>query len=263
MLFRNVGAASDRRPQPRVAGGGSRPSLRVVRLALALVAVWAAQVAPAVASPGILAQQLTATLLTDHAVRSRPGVAVAPIVEVADRRPITGERTVLPVLAQVRRHGRLWLRVRLPGRVTGAPAPPATGWITAWHTHLTSTPWLLFVNLGARRLTVYKDGRIKRRFRAIVGKPASPTPTGHYFVEENVILSKGQPGGPFALASSDRSHVYSEFDGGPGQIAIHGREQLGGQLGTAESHGCVRLANGSIRWLAARIAPGTPVTIVP
>ena len=51
------------------------------------------------------------------------------------------------------------------------------------------------------------------------------------------------------------------FEGGSGQIAIHGMVNLGGIAGTAVSHGCVRLANRKIRWLAARIAPGVPVTI--
>jgi lipoprotein-anchoring transpeptidase ErfK/SrfK len=52
-----------------------------------------------------------------------------------------------------------------------------------------------------------------------------------------------------------------EFAGGPGQIALHGVANIGGTLGTAASHGCVRLADRSIRWMAMRIAPGTRVTI--
>ena len=71
----------------------------------------------------------------------------------------------------------------------------------------------------------------------------------------------GEPGGPFALALSARSDALQEFEGGPGQIALHGRDSLGGTLGNAESHGCVRLDTASIDWLAARIGPGTPVTI--
>ena len=69
------------------------------------------------------------------------------------------------------------------------------------------------------------------------------------------------PGGPFALATSARSDVLQEFEGGPGQIAMHGRDNLGGTLGTAASHGCVRLGTASIDWLAERIGPGMPVTI--
>jgi L,D-transpeptidase-like protein len=72
----------------------------------------------------------------------------------------------------------------------------------------------------------------------------------------------GEPGGPFALALSARSDTLQEFEGGPGQIALHGREHLGGSLGTAVSHGCVRLSTASIDWLAARIGPGTPTTIL-
>jgi lipoprotein-anchoring transpeptidase ErfK/SrfK len=95
----------------------------------------------------------------------------------------------------------------------------------------------------------------------VVGKPSTPTPTGEFFVEETVQMSGGEAGGPFALALSARSNALQEFEGGPGQIALHGRNNLGGTLGTAASHGCIRVNTASIDWLAARIGPGTPVTI--
>jgi hypothetical protein len=85
---------------------------------------------------------------------------------------------------------------------------------------------------------------------------------GEFFVEENVRLPGNRPGAPFALATSARSEVFQEFEGGPGQIALHGLSNVGGSLGTAMSHGCVRMANRSIIWLAKRIKPGDPVTIV-
>jgi len=74
-------------------------------------------------------------------------------------------------------------------------------------------------------------------------------------------MLRGSAGAPYALALSARSNVLQEFEGGPGQIALHGVANLGGTPGTAISHGCVRLANRQIAWLAARIAPGVPVTI--
>jgi len=73
----------------------------------------------------------------------------------------------------------------------------------------------------------------------------------------------GAAGGPFALALSARSNVLKQFGGGPGQIAMHGVANLGGTPGTAVSHGCIRLANSHIRWMAARLAPGVPVTAKP
>jgi lipoprotein-anchoring transpeptidase ErfK/SrfK len=108
---------------------------------------------------------------------------------------------------------------------------------------------------------VYRYGRPLRVFAAVVGKPSTPTPPGDYFVEESVKLSAGAAGAPFALATSDRSDVLQEFEGGPGQIALHGVDNIGGDLGSAESHGCIRLATASITWLARHIGPGIPITI--
>jgi lipoprotein-anchoring transpeptidase ErfK/SrfK len=68
-------------------------------------------------------------------------------------------------------------------------------------------------------------------------------------------------GAPFAFALSARSNVLQEFEGGPGQIAIHGLENIGGVLGTAESHGCIRVGTPMLTWLVYRIGPGVTVTI--
>jgi lipoprotein-anchoring transpeptidase ErfK/SrfK len=95
----------------------------------------------------------------------------------------------------------------------------------------------------------------------VVGKPSTPTPVGRFFVEETLQLNDQAVGAPYALALSARSNVLQEFDGGPGQIALHGTNNVGGILGTAASHGCIRLATSAVTWLAFRTGPGTPVTI--
>jgi hypothetical protein len=197
-----------------------------------------------------------------HRARQRPSSSSRLVAVVRSTRPITAARTALPVLAHTTdSRGRAWLRVRLPGRVLGGQPPPHTGWIRASRTLRSTTPWHIVVRRAARRVIVYRAGRRVHGYSAIVGKPSTPTPGGEFFVEENVRLSNGEPGAPFALATSARSSVLQEFDGGPGQIALHGRGGVGGQLGTAVSHGCVRLDNSAIAWLAGRIAPGVPITI--
>jgi lipoprotein-anchoring transpeptidase ErfK/SrfK len=222
-------------------------------------------VAQASAPMQIAAQQELVTLTSAHTVSASPGGAVE--ATVLARRPITGERTVLPVIAatidnSVDVHGQLWLHVLLPGRVLGRKVPPKAGWISASNTVVSSTGWHLVIDLSARRVLVYRDGVRVRSYEAVVGKRSTPTPTGEFFVEENVKMATGAPGAPFALATSDRSNALHEFEGGPGQIAIHGIENLGGTLGTAESHGCIRLGTSAITWLAANIGPGVPITIV-
>jgi len=216
--------------------------------------------------PKVAPTQELVQLFATQSVYATPGGAVD--ASVSDQRPLTGEPTVLPVLSSVidnslDKSGQLWLQVRLPGRVLGVKTPPATGWIngSGSSTLISSTGWHLVVDLAARRVLVYDNGAQVRSYLAVVGKPSTPTATGEYFIEENVTMPTHAPGAPFALATSDRSNVLHSFEGGPGQIAIHGRENLGGTLGTAASHGCIRLATSAITWLAARIAPGTPLTI--
>jgi lipoprotein-anchoring transpeptidase ErfK/SrfK len=214
-------------------------------------------IAPAQAAASrVAASQPLVVLLHNHVARTSPNARARRIETVNARRPLTGARTVLPVLGYARSHGRPWVRVRLPGRPNGHQ-----GWIGAQQTRRTSTEWHIFLTLSTRQVTVYHYGRANRRFRAVIGKPSTPTPRGQFFIEEALALSSQAAGSPFALATSARSNVLQEFDGGPGQIALHGTSHLSGAPGTAASHGCIRLSTGAITWLAQRIGSGVPLTI--
>ena len=146
--------------------------------------------------------------------------------------------------------------MRLPGRPNGH-----TGWVSTRAVTPAATAWSITVRISTRRVTAVRGGRPARAFTAVVGAPATPTPPGRFFVEEIVELDRYDVGAPYGLALSARSEVLQEFAGGPGQIAIHGTNNIGGVLGSAASHGCVRLDTKAISWLAARIGPGVPVTI--
>jgi lipoprotein-anchoring transpeptidase ErfK/SrfK len=166
--------------------------------------------------------------------------------------PLSHQRSSLPVV----RRRRGWLRVLLPGRPNSH-----TGWIRDRAAALRVTPWRLLVRTASRRLFVLRGRHIVRSFAAVVGKPSTPTPHGRFYIEEALILPYHSPGWPYALALSARSTVFQEFDGGPGQIAIHGTYAIGGRPGTAASHGCVRLTATALRWIIRRLGTGTPVDI--
>jgi lipoprotein-anchoring transpeptidase ErfK/SrfK len=229
-------------------------------LATALIAVGvgcAVLASSAVAAPRVAASQPLVVLLHDHVARAAPSAHGSRIEAVPARRPLTRVRTVLPVLGRASspKTGS-WLRVRLPGRPNGH-----AGWISTNRTRETSTPWRLKVDLSSRRLTVYRGGHVKRQFRVVIGKPSTPTPKGAFFVEEALALSSSETGGPFALATSARSNVFQEFEGGPGQIGIHGTNNLSGAPGSAASHGCIRLRPQAITWVARRIGAGIPLAV--
>jgi lipoprotein-anchoring transpeptidase ErfK/SrfK len=227
------------------------------RRPLAVLVAFVALASPACAAatrraPVVAPAQELVTLLGPHVARSQPSARGVALALVPAATPITGERTMLPVLT---RDGQ-WLEVRLPGRPNGH-----TGWIRREATARLVTAWHLVVDPARRQVSVYRAGRLQRVLSAVVGKPSTPTPPGQFFVEESVALRPVDPGAPFALALSARSNVLQEFDGGPGQIAIHGIANIGGVPGTAASHGCIRLTTAAIRWLVALVGPGTPVTI--
>jgi lipoprotein-anchoring transpeptidase ErfK/SrfK len=229
-------------------------TLTASALALAIAAPSAVAAEPAASSAP---SRRTVSLARSHVAYPTPRVRAGRGRRVAALRPITRARTVLPVLgAADDAAGHHWLRVLLPGRPNGA-----TGWISARGTTEAVTPWAIEVDLSRRRTTVRYEDRVVRRFGVAIGTRATPTPRGRFFVEETVRLPGGQAAGPFALATSARSEVLQEFDGGPGQIALHGRDGIGGRIGTAVSHGCVRVSDRDVRWLAERIGPGVRVTI--
>jgi lipoprotein-anchoring transpeptidase ErfK/SrfK len=226
-----------------------------VAAALALATAAVAAGTPA-SAPHVAASQQLAVLNHDTEAFNHPSRSSGSAGEVNEVRPITGERTVLPVVGTVEAAGERWLDVLLPGRPNSH-----TGWIEANIVTLTVTDWRITVALGTRTVTVYDKGKVVRTFLAVVGKPSTPTPTGTFFVEETVPLSAAIAGTPFALALSARSNALAEFDGGPGQVALHGIAGIGGTPGTAVSHGCVRLETADIVWLAQHISSGVPVTI--
>lgn len=177
-----------------------------------------------------------------------------------------GGRNQLLVLSSAQvadaRHGgerRLWLRVALPQRPNGA-----SGWIAASNAVLHTTRWRIEISTRARRVTVRRGGRVVRRFGAVVGTPSTPTPHGLFAIYEPI--RQPDPGaflGPWALHLTAFSNVLENFGGGPGRVAIHGRSgaSLSDPLGTARSHGCIRVRNDQVRFLARVARAGTPVRI--
>src|ERR1051326_8630889 len=121
--------------------------------------------------------QQTAALTRATAVHAGPSLHATVLMRLARTRPITGEQTTLPVEASARAGGRRWFQVLLPGRPNGR-----RGWIAAGSAKLSSTPWRLTIDLSARRVSVFRNGSRLRTFRAIVGKPSTPTPVGSFFV---------------------------------------------------------------------------------
>jgi L,D-transpeptidase catalytic domain len=173
-------------------------------------------------------------------------------------RDVNGYQTVLGVLgARLGLDCRpLLFHVQLPGPPNGR-----TGWIEARAVRVFAVSDRLVVDLSARRLVAYRNGRPRLRARVAVGAPQTPTPTGRFVVNERWLLDN--PNGVFGVAAlgisahSDVLHAWLQ----DGPIALHGTNEPW-TIGEAASHGCIRLRNAEMRRLLPLAPAGTPVEIV-
>ena len=164
---------------------------------------------------------------------------------------VNGARTVFSVLGC--RSG--WIQVELPMRPNGA-----VGWVRARDVVLARVHARIVVELAARRLRLYRDGRLRISATVAIGSPSTPTPTGSYYVNQELIPSDPNgPYGPAAVGISAFSNVLTGWTQG-GPIAIHGTNEPW-SIGRAASHGCIRLPNRVLRRVFAQTPVGTPVII--
>jgi hypothetical protein len=158
-------------------------------------------------------------------------------------------------------HGCL-LRVRLDRRPNGAH-----GWVAARRVTVRRTRWRIEVDRAARRAALLHAGRAVARWKVVVGKPSTPTPRGLFAIQASYRTPASSFAGAWILALSAHSEVLTTYEGGDGQVALHGRggASLDDPLGTAASHGCVRFDNRAIGAIVRRVGrarlPGTPVAI--
>lgn len=148
-----------------------------------------------------------------------------------------------------------WLEVQLPIRPNGS-----TGWIRSSEVQLSTLTYALEVSIEDRTLSLLQDGEVLETYSAAVGTGDTPTPTGDYFLTE-LIRPTNAGYGPYAFGVSAFSDVLNSFGGGPGQIGVHGTPDEG-SIGQAASHGCIRLNNDDITYLAGILPLGTPISIV-
>jgi lipoprotein-anchoring transpeptidase ErfK/SrfK len=149
-----------------------------------------------------------------------------------------------------------WLKVLLPIRPNGT-----TGWVHAGDVALQQDQYRITVELHMHQLTVYNGDAVMMTDKVAVGLPATPTPTGTYFIR--VLLKAPDPNtvyGPYAYGLSGHSETLNTFDGGDAEVGIHGNNDPS-VLGTDASHGCIRMSNDKITTLAGVLPLGTPVQI--
>jgi lipoprotein-anchoring transpeptidase ErfK/SrfK len=149
-----------------------------------------------------------------------------------------------------------WLEVLLPIRPNGA-----TGWVRGEDVSLTGTDYRVEIDMAEFEFTVHEGEEEVRTGVIGTGENETPTPPGRYYFTE--LLQPSDPDGEYgvyAFGLSGFSESLETFAGGPGQLAVHGTNDESA-LGRQVSHGCVRVSNEDITWMAENLPVGTPVEI--
>lgn len=213
-------------------------------------------VATSTTTPPAYASQIASPVGSEVAVHAAPDDA-SPAEMYPNPWPLDDDPAhVVPQVFLVVDQQGPWVEVLLPVRPNGT-----TGWVRARDVRLTQNTFRITVELGAHRITVYDGDTVMLQEPIAVGKPETPTPVGTYYLR--VLLQAPNPNtvyGPYAYGLSGHSDVLTTFNGGDGELGIHGNNDAS-VLGTDASAGCVRMSNDGITRLAGILPLGTPVEI--
>ncbi len=127
----------------------------------------------------------------------------------------------------------------------------------------------IVVSLGSRRLELYEGVEVDRTYRVAVGKPGYSTPRGEWEITlRRYMPTWGNPGSAWA------ADMPKTIPPGPNNplgtralnlnargIRIHGTPDVR-SIGTAASHGCIRMVRRDVEELYDLVEVGTPVLIV-
>ena len=180
------------------------------------------------------------------------------IVGAKPGRKLVRDRSRAKILAALQAHRRaVNLSVRsITPKITAREVGPA-----------------VVIKRGSRRLNLFRGssaGRMNkvRTFPVAVGQPAWPTPLGSFYIRTKTRnpwwYPPNQPwaAGAQPIPPGPGNPLGTRWMGlNIGGVGIHGTYNSG-SIGTAASHGCIRMHISSAEWLFERVRIGTPVFII-
>jgi lipoprotein-anchoring transpeptidase ErfK/SrfK len=130
-------------------------------------------------------------------------------------------------------------------------------------------PTYITVDESSFTVTLWKDLKAVKKYTVAVGQPAYPTPTGLYSIESKQVDPvwsvpnspwAGELGGSTVAGGSAENPLKARWMGITDGAGFHGTDDVA-SLGTAASHGCVRMSVPDVIDLYNQVPVGTPVYI--
>jgi lipoprotein-anchoring transpeptidase ErfK/SrfK len=132
-----------------------------------------------------------------------------------------------------------------------------------------ANPVAVTVSRNETKARLFRRGKLVRTYTVAVGSPEYPTPVGRFVVQSmqvnpswNVPNSAwaGSLAGETIPGGSPNNPLVARWIGFNGSVGFHGTASAG-SLGSAASHGCIRMAPSDVIDLYKRVKIGTPVLV--
>lgn len=128
-------------------------------------------------------------------------------------------------------------------------------------------PVVIAVNRDAKQLRLYKRLRLVHKYKIAVGRQGLETSAGRYTIQEKIVNPPwhvptsswaGALAGRTIAADDPQNPLEARWMGFHDGQGIHGTSDLA-SLGTAASHGCIRMAVPDVEQLYTQVKLGTPL----
>ncbi|MCW3017529.1 MAG: L,D-transpeptidase family protein [Solirubrobacterales bacterium] len=128
---------------------------------------------------------------------------------------------------------------------------------------------VITIQKSTRTLRLFKSLKISKRYSVAIGQPAYPTPEGRFSIQSkqtNPTWSvpnspwAGELGGTTVQGGTAANPLKARWMGIVNGVGIHGTGD-DASIGTAASHGCLRMHVSDVIDLYERVPVGTPVLI--
>jgi lipoprotein-anchoring transpeptidase ErfK/SrfK len=129
-------------------------------------------------------------------------------------------------------------------------------------------PTVIIVNRSGFQLTLYKNLAVSKTYRIAVGRQGLETPAGRYNIQDKQVnpswhVPNSSWAGSLAgkvIPPGPQDPLKARWMGIAGGAGIHGTSDIG-SLGSAASHGCIRMAVPDVIELFDKVQVGDPVYI--
>jgi lipoprotein-anchoring transpeptidase ErfK/SrfK len=130
-------------------------------------------------------------------------------------------------------------------------------------------PAVLIVNRGAFTLTLYKDLKLAKTYRIAVGQVGLETPAGLYHIQNKAVDPAwsvpnadwaGDLAGTVVPGGTPQNPLKARWLGIFDGAGIHGTDAAS-SIGSAASHGCIRMLIPDVIELYEQVPVGAPIYI--